>query len=86
MKITIECEEQVLLALGVSPEEFEKELALLSAVKLYELGRLSVGAAATLAGLPKSVFLMKLAGYGVNTFIQTKAEIEQDVANARGRL
>ena len=39
-----------------------------SAVKLYELGKLSSGAAAQLAGVPKTVFLSKLADYEVDTF------------------
>ena len=43
-----------------------------AAVKLYEMGRLFTGAAAQLAGVPKPVFLMKLADYGVDTFDLTK--------------
>lgn len=43
---------------------FGKELHLVAAVKLCEIGRLSSGAAAQLAGLPRPVFLMKLAEYG----------------------
>ena len=38
------------------------------AVKLFELGQLSSGAAARLAGIPRAVFLSKLADYGVDTF------------------
>jgi hypothetical protein len=41
-------------------------------VKLYELGRLSSGAAGTLAGIPRVVFLSKLADYGVPTFRFTR--------------
>jgi len=47
--LTVEYGDEVLVALGVSPEEFEEELKLLTAVKLYELGRLSAGAAANFA-------------------------------------
>jgi len=52
------------------------------AVKLYELGRLSSGAAANLAGIPRSVFLSKLGDYGVDTFRLTEAELAEDFANA----
>ena len=65
--LTIDYSDEVLLALGCSPKQFSEEAELLVAVKLYELGRLSSGAAAKLAGIPKSLFLMKLADYGVDT-------------------
>ena len=55
-----------------SPETSEEELRLLAAVKLYELERLSSGAAAQLAGLPRTVFLSKLGVYGVPTFRLTE--------------
>ena len=58
----------------------------LVAVKLYEMGRLSTGAAAELANVPKPLFLARLATYGVDTFDMTKNEIQRDVANARRHL
>ncbi len=83
--LTIEYGDEVLLALGVSPEQFSEEAKLLVAVKLYELGRLSSGAAAKLAGIPKPLFLTKLAGYGVDTFRLTEEELREDLASARRR-
>jgi predicted HTH domain antitoxin len=53
---------------------------MLAAVKLYELGRLSSGAAASLAGIPRVVFLSKLADYGVNTFQLTEEELKQEAS------
>ncbi len=81
--LTLEFGDEVLLALGVSPEQFREELKLLAAVKLYELGRLSSGAAANLAEIPKPLFLSKLAEFGVDSFRVTEEELRQDVANAR---
>ena len=49
-----------------------QHLSKAAAVKLYEMGRLSTGAAAQLAGVPKPLFLTKLADYGVDTFDLTK--------------
>jgi predicted HTH domain antitoxin len=54
------------------------ELRLAAAVKLYELGRISSGAAATLAGVPRTVFLTKLTDYGVDTFRLTEEELRQE--------
>lgn len=83
--LTIEYGDEVLLALGISPEQFSEEAKLLVAVKLYELGRLSSGAAAGLAGIPKPLFLTKLADYGVDTFRLTEEELREDIASARRR-
>ncbi len=84
--LTIDYSDEVLLALGCSPEQFSEEAKFLVAVKLYELGRLSSGAAAKLADIPKPLFLMKLADYGVDTFHLTEGDLQQDLASARRHL
>jgi len=57
-------------------------LRLVAAAKLYGLGRLSAGAAATLAGIPRTLFLSKLADYGVATFHLTKEELRRNFQRA----
>ena len=84
--LTIDYGDEVLLALGLSPEQFRKEATILLAVKLYEMGRLSTGAAAQLASVPKPLFLMKLADYGVDTFDLSDEELRRDMTNARRHL
>jgi len=71
--------EKASLALKVPAEALGKEVLLMAAVKLYELGRLSSGAAAELAGLPKPLFLAKLADYGVCTFDLKKEELQREL-------
>lgn len=54
----------LLVATGSTPKQLEAELRLLLAVKLFEVGRLSLGKAAELAGLPKLRFLDDLGRLG----------------------
>ncbi len=80
--ITLTISDEALQALKTTPDNLSREMLLVVAIKLYELGRLSSGAAASLAGIPRPVFLTKLADYGVDTFCLTEAELVEDLANA----
>jgi len=80
--LTVRIPSERLDALGISPTEAASEILLAAAVKLYEMGRLSSGAASELAGLPRTVFLCKLADYGVATFRLTEEELQKELADS----
>ena len=80
--LSVRFPQATLEALELTPAQAADELLLIAAVKLYELGRLSSGAAADLAGIPRTVFLSKLADYGVSTFWLTEDELRKELARS----
>ena len=65
-----------------SPSEFEEEARMAMVVKLYELGRISSGMAAEIAGLDRVTFLLQLHRYKVTAVNYDPSELESDFKNA----
>jgi predicted HTH domain antitoxin len=81
-QIILEIPDRSLEALSGSPEIAGKELRLAAAMKLYEIGKLSSGGAAELAGIARVEFLAKLREYGIPNFRLTDEELREDVGHA----
>lgn len=75
--LTIEYPEEILVSLKETKDDFSRELKTAAAVKLYELGKLSSGKAAKLAGMDKISFLKILGKYQIS--IATLEEFEEDM-------
>jgi predicted HTH domain antitoxin len=67
----------------MSDADFAREAQLLLAVKLFELGKLTSGKAAELAGMPRVAFLHALARYNVAAINLQAEEVEYEIEAAK---
>ena len=81
-KVVLDIPEEILISLKDTTQEFSKDILMLAAVKLFELGKLSSGRAAQLAGMSRISFLQMLTRYKVPIFDLTEEELKQDMLNA----
>lgn len=62
--VELEYPETLAAAMNLSADEFAREAKLALAVKLFELGRLTSGQAARLAGISRLAFLLECPRFG----------------------
>ena len=67
--------------LNRTPAEMAHDMRLYAALMLYNLGKLSAGAAAEMAGIPKVMFLDLCAEYGLSTSQITPDELRAEIFN-----
>jgi predicted HTH domain antitoxin len=82
VQLTLNVPDDLDLALNVEPGALSRELLVAAAVKLFELGKISSGKAAEVAGVPKPLFLAKLIDVGVSASTLNGKDIAEDIANA----
>jgi predicted HTH domain antitoxin len=80
--VPIDIPEATLVALKLDALSAAVQLRIAAAMKLFELGRLSSGAAAELAGVSRVAFLARLSEFGVDTFRQSETDVARDLAHA----
>lgn len=80
--VTIEYGDDILVGLGLSPDQFNREARFLLAAKLYEMGKLTSGQAARLAGQGRVEFLLALPKAGVPVSNLSAEDAETEIAFA----
>jgi predicted HTH domain antitoxin len=81
-EVTLYVPDDLDLALNVQPGALPRELLFAAAVKLFELGKISSGKAAELAGIPKTLFLSRLADIGISASTLRSNDITEEISNA----
>ena len=67
------------LAVHMSKEEMEQHIRLMAALKMFELGKVSSGKAAELAGMTRVEFLEACGRYRVSVFNYSPEELEKEI-------
>ena len=79
--VPIQLPETVFSALRKNTEEFVQEMRIAAAVKWYELGEISQGKAAEIAGLTRAEFINALSRYRVDFMQYTTEELTEEIGN-----
>ncbi len=85
-EVKIVVPEEVQKQLNRTPEELGRDLRLYAALMMFRLGKLSSGAAAALAGIPRVMFLDLCAEYHIPVSQITPKELEDEVTNLEALL
>jgi predicted HTH domain antitoxin len=67
-------------AVHLNKREMNQNIRLMAALKMFELGKLSSGKAAELAGMPRVQFLETCGQYKVSVFNYSPEELEKELA------
>ncbi len=76
--ISFELPVGVFSALRKTPEELQKDIRVIAAVKWYEMGQISQEKASEIAGLCREDFLFALSSFNVSPFQYTASEVLEE--------
>lgn len=79
--LTINIPSDIQRMLNRTPEEIGRDLRLYAALMLFRLGKLSSGAAAEMAGLPRVMFLDLCAEYGIPVSQITVEDLRRELTD-----
>jgi predicted HTH domain antitoxin len=77
-QVVVDIPDRFQSVIAPTQRELSGELRMLAAVKLFELGKLSSGAAAELVGISKAEFMSKLSDYGVPAITLTEEDLAME--------
>jgi len=81
-KLTIRLPSEIRRMLNRTPEELARDMQLYAALMLFRLGKLSSGAAAEMAGVPRVMFLDLCAEYDIPVSQITGSDLRQEMSGA----
>ena len=77
--LTVSMPGEIRQMLNRTPEEMSRDLRLYAALMLFGLGKLSSGAGAAMAGVPRVLFLDLCAEYGIPISQITVDELQREL-------
>ena len=80
--LTIHIPDEIRYKLNRTPEEMCRDIRTYAALMLFSLGKLSSGAAALMAGIPRVMFMDLCAEYNIPISQITPEELRRKVSNA----
>ena len=78
--LTIQVSQEIREMLNRTPEELARDVRLYAALMLFRLGKLSSGAAAEMAGVPRVTFLDLCAEYDIPISQITGDDLQKELA------
>jgi len=81
--VTVRVPARIMEILNRTPEEIGRDVPLYAALMLFRLGKLSSGAAAEMAGIPRTVFLDLCGDYDIPVSQITPEELRKELEALR---